>query len=265
MYIPGAVDIGNTRIKILADGHFFVHEFNDGWKDAMHKYLWSFPGKQLLLGVSSVNPVIFAEFETEMRKRSSIKIQALSGMLPQQPFVDVTTIEGIGSDRVLGMIGALHHDPTLIKPVITIDCGTAITLNAVNVHRKCVGGAILPGISTQLRALHESTQLLPSIEAAFEDVSCGTSTTQAMRVGVVHGAAGAVRGIAENIVHREFDGQQPLVCLTGGDAGLLQRALGSWSVEPIHAPNLVMEGIAAVMAHWMERFIQQTAHNHLAA
>ena len=69
-FLAGAVDIGNTRIKILADGQFFAAELGGNWQEAMHKYLWNFSGKQVLFGVSSVNPEASAQLEAELKKRS---------------------------------------------------------------------------------------------------------------------------------------------------------------------------------------------------
>jgi len=256
--VPGAVDIGNSRIKILAGGKYFSAGLHEPWQEQLHKFLWSFPGQTVMLGVSSVNPEALAALETELRKRSNVKAQPLQPLLEEQQFVDVSGIQGIGADRVLGMIGALHHDPSLIRPIITVDCGTAITINAVNVQRRCVGGAILPGLRTQFRALHEYTQLLPLLEPALDEAVAGTTTTQAMSVGVIQGAAGAVRHIIERIVEQEFgmdaSNSSVQVMLAGGDAKILLKALQTWHIEPVFEPNLVLHGIAAVMAQSFAHF-----------
>lgn len=263
-HLPGAVDIGNSRIKIVVAGQYFVHDFHNGWTEAMHKFFWSFPGKHLLLGVSSVNIEAKEVFDAELRKRSTITTQPLELLLHEQQFVDISSIQGIGSDRVLGLIGALHYDPVLIKPIVTIDCGTAITLNALTASRRCLGGAILPGITTQFRALHHFTSSLPEVEPALETVTVGTNTAQAMRVGVIHGTAGAVQNILHNLVIREFDEQQPFIFVAGGEAPLLARALEPHYPNLILAPHLVLEGISALMAHWMEITFRADAKNKLA-
>jgi pantothenate kinase type III len=250
-FIPGAVDIGNSRIKILVGEHYFSASFDEPWQEQMQKFFWNFTGKTVMLGLSSVNDTAEELFSLELKKRSNIKSQSLIPLLSRQPFLDISGIQGIGADRVLGMIGALHHDPASIRPVITIDCGTAITINAVNVHRRCLGGAILPGIATQLRSLHESTERLPYIEPAVENVSAGTSTVQAMRIGVVHGAAGAIRFLVERIIADDFEGVEPLVFIAGGNAQLLKQALQPWFIQPIEDTHLVLKGIQAVMAYVM--------------
>lgn len=263
-HLPGAVDIGNSRIKIVVAGRYFVHDLQNGWTEAMHKFFWSFPGKHLLLGVSSVNMEAKEVFDTELRKRSTITTQPLELLLQSQRFVDVSSVQGIGSDRVLGLIGALHYDPVLIKPIVTIDCGTAMTVNALSASRRCLGGAILPGISTQFRALHTFTSALPEVEPAFENVAVGTTTAQAMRVGIVQGAAGAVRFILDNLIAHEFEGQQPFVFIAGGEAPLLAKSLELHLPDLILAPDLVLDGISALMAHWMEITFRADAKNKLA-
>lgn len=254
--VAGAVDIGNSRIKILVDNQFFAAELTSNWQEAMHKYLWNFSGKNVIFGVSSVNPEIFMQLEIELKKRSNVRWKRLADVFLQQRLVDVAGIQGIGSDRVLSLVGALHHtlqnNPSLIAPIITIDCGTAVTINAMNTRCKCLGGAILPGISTQLRALHHFTQLLPEIEAGFEDVAVGTSTAQAMRIGVVRGVAGAIKEIVSTVIEREFSNEIPSVLMTGGDAPIVMRALETWSISPAYEPHLVLHGAGALIAQWMQ-------------
>lgn len=256
--LAGAIDIGNSRIKILADGQFFAGDLNTNWQEPMHKYLWNFSGKQVLFGVSSVNPEAYSLLEGELKKRSNVRWKPLADIFREQSLIDVSGIQGIGSDRVLSLIGALHHNlqhnPTLVAPLITIDCGTAVTINAANTRRKCLGGAILPGVGTQLRALHHFTQLLPEVEPGFEDATCGTNTAQAMRIGVVRGIGGAIKEIVQSIVEKEFQSESPLVFITGGDAGMIQKALESWHLQPQHEPHLVLYGASALMSQWMQEF-----------
>lgn len=255
-FLAGAVDIGNTRIKILADGHFFAAELSGNWQEAMHKYLWNFSGKHVVLGVSSVNPEITVQLETELKKRSNIRWSPLQNVLREQTLIDITGIQGIGSDRVLSLIGALNHNlehnPTIVAPLITIDCGTAVTVNVATSRRKCLGGAILPGVGTQLRALRHFTQLLPEVEPEFEDASVGTNTAQAMRIGVVRGIGGALKEIVEVIVKQDCNGEHPLVFITGGDAPIVRKSLEDWHIEPQHEPHLVLYGASALMAQRMQ-------------
>jgi type III pantothenate kinase len=267
--VAGAIDIGNTRIKILADNQFFAAELSSNWQEALHKYLWNFSGKNVLFGASSVNPEAFAQLEIELKKRSNVRWKALKDVVLRQELVDVAGIQGIGSDRVLSLLGALQyvvqHFPSRIAPILTIDCGTAVTVNALSTRRKCLGGAILPGVGTQLRALHHFTQQLPEVEVGFEDAASGTNTAQAIRIGVVRGIAGAIKEIAQTIIEREFNNETPFVMVTGGDAGVVMKALESWHCTPIHEPHLVLHGASAMMAQWMQESMTSPEGSSLLA
>ena len=72
--LAGAIDIGNTRIKILADGQFFAGDLNTNWQEPMHKYLWNFSGKQVLFGVSSVNPEAYSLLEGELKLGGDLQL-----------------------------------------------------------------------------------------------------------------------------------------------------------------------------------------------
>ena len=56
----------------------------------------------------------------------------------------------LGSDRWAALIGAHMRGP---GPLCVVDCGTAITLDALNTAGEFVGGVILPGITLARQAL----------------------------------------------------------------------------------------------------------------
>jgi type III pantothenate kinase len=105
-----------------------------------------------------------------------------------------------------------------------------------------LGGAILPGIGTSARALHEFTDLLPLLamhELRELPPALGTGTCEALRSGLFWGTIGAVRELIDRL--GQTAGQTPQVVLTGGAApavaGLLQT-----SAE--YMQNLTLAGIA---------------------
>ena len=147
--------------------------------------------------------------------------------------------ETFGEDRLLLVaFGMSRGEPTLV-----VDAGTAITVNLIHPERGYAGGAILPGLSMSLSALHRHTSLLPLVEAEIpEDPGC--STASAMRLGVIRGSAGAVREVAAFLAEHLFSPRSRF--LTGGDAPLLSGLLPEFQVEP----DLAIHG-----AFWLfERF-----------
>lgn len=62
----------------------------------------------------------------------------------------------LGIDRALGIYGA---GETYGYPVLVIDGGTALTFTGVNAERSLVGGAILPGLRSQLAFYRKTLRL----------------------------------------------------------------------------------------------------------
>lgn len=138
----------------------------------------------------------------------------------------------VGVDRLLDALGAFDRAQ---QACIVIDAGTAVTVDFIDGEGTFHGGAIAPGLSMMLKAMHQHTSALPSVEIdatsvppaqieyAAEEHSertpFGKSTREAMIVGVV----AAVRGMCHHLVDRyaEFYRGYPRVIATGGDAPLL--------------------------------------------
>ncbi len=126
--------------------------------------------------------------------------------------VGVTDAKAIGTDRVCAAAAAYD---TLQSACIVIDFGSAVTVDLVNDEGTLLGGAILPGIRMQLRALHEYTAALPEVQPASPEHTYGRDTTEAMQVGVCRGIAGAARGLIEG--YAKWLNRWPQVVATGGD------------------------------------------------
>jgi len=129
--------------------------------------------------------------------------------------LDAETI--VGTDRLLNAAAAFD---LARQACVVVDAGTAVTIDFVDGEGTFHGGAIAPGASIQLRALHDHAALLPEIDLARPDEEgWGANTRQAMLHGVYHGLRGAVRHLVER--YAEAYHAYPLVVATGGDAHLL--------------------------------------------
>lgn len=238
-----AIDIGNSRIKILSEEHgfaaFSINESDGDWFDELRLFIGkhTFPSSWVL---SSVNPNVEATVIDMLMEYSSV-ITPAEYILDNQTLVDVRQVNGAGSDRIFGLIGALEYTK---PPFITVDSGTAITINYLDSNSVFQGGAILPGISTQLKALHHFTGQLPLLHPEYDDASYGSTTVQAMTVGAIWGAIGAVKEITSRIKKSTDIPTIPIV-LTGGEHQLLASGLNDMDI--ILSPNLVVEGI--LLAH----------------
>ena len=145
--------------------------------------------------------------------------------------------EQTGIDRLLGVLAVTHlKEPD--RAAIVVDCGSAVTVNAVSADGALLGGAILPGLALSAGALHDQTDALPRVAAARPSGVLGTTTEGAIRTGVVLGCAGAI----ERLV-RETAGclkGDPQLFVTGSDAPLIGRYL---SLPVCHVPHLTLWGI----------------------
>lgn len=108
---------------------------------------------------------------------------------------------------------------------VCVDAGTALTVDAVTSRGEFLGGAIAPGLGSMARALERDCAALPLVPLRPTRRGVGRETSEALRAGIVLGAAGMVdRLIAE--ARRRLD-EPCRVFLTGGDRGLLASGLAT--------------------------------------
>ncbi len=123
----------------------------------------------------------------------------------------------LGIDRVLCAFGA---GETYGYPILVIDGGTALTYTAVGEERNFLGGAILPGLSLQLKTLAQQTAALPEISLPDTlPALWATSTENAIASGVIYSA---IAGIYNYLTAWWQEFPNGVVVLTGGDALSLQ-------------------------------------------
>ena len=210
------VDVGNSRIKyaLVSHGKFGI----DGStaeivKDAIFFNNVYGKDRRLQWLVAGVNPVRHAETVAWARGRGDDVTEVTShSQLPIK--VDVDFPEKVGIDRLLGAVAA-NRLRTPGHAAITVDVGTAMTINLIDPAGVFVGGAILPGPRLMARSLHDGTAKLPRVETkSVESAYPGKSTEAAINVGIQFALSGAVRAAVQCI---KAGGDDPEVFLTGGD------------------------------------------------
>lgn len=117
----------------------------------------------------------------------------------------------IASDLVATAVAAKQLFPL---PAIIIDMGTATTVTVVDREGSYIGGVIMPGVRISMNALAGNTSLLPSVDLAPPRKLIATATGDAIRAGLLYGAAGALDGILHRF-EAELDGVASIVA-TGG-------------------------------------------------
>lgn len=155
------------------------------------------------------------------------------GIQPAYP-----SLETLGVDRYAAMVGARR---LFEGPLVVVDCGTAVTVDAVDSHGRHLGGLILPGLALMRRALSEGTAALPDVDrGAVAALAC--STADAIVSGTALGLVSAVDGLCRRASAR-LEGE-PVYVLTGGDAGLLE---SRGSLTYTWCPWLVFQGAYFIM------------------
>ena len=145
----------------------------------------------------------------------------------------------LGIDRFLALIGAWRR---VCGACVVADCGTAITIDALNGNGVHQGGLIMPGLRLLEDALHGGADRLPAVGQGNDDEVAGVVFARDTKAAIASGCrrmfAGAV-GDAMREMREKLAGDATLLA-TGGDGGTLAGA-----AEVRYCPHLVIEGLAA--------------------
>ena len=149
------VAIGNTRIKAMICDQAFVQNCRDYDLSNQIIATYAYPHDQIdqliehldhqnfsLILIASVVPDLKTPWHD----------------LPHSQIISTADVplEGLyssmGCDRALAAFGAGEFYG---YPILVIDAGTAITLTAIDLHKKLIGGAIMAGLRSQFGILHQ--------------------------------------------------------------------------------------------------------------
>lgn len=132
--------------------------------------------------------------------------------------VDTDYPAEVGADRLVNSVAAMRKYGA---PVVTVDLGTAITLDVVTADGAYVGGAIAPGLALSMQTLFSKTAKLPQIALTPPERVIGRNTQHAIQSGIVYGYVGLVDALVERIF-AELGTRTPVVA-TGGHAEILAK------------------------------------------
>jgi len=256
-----AVDIGNSRVKfglfepapstsaglreLPFPSRMLELASNEDCLDQLGEWLAPHSPTAFAWWVGSVARPVASQIVNWLRLHEVDAITMLSASdLPLT--VSLPRPDMVGIDRLLAAVAANRlRDPG--RPAITVDLGTAVTVDLVSAEGAFLGGAILPGIGLSLRALHEFTDLLPLVEMAEladPPPALGRSTVEALHSGIYWGAVGGVRQLIGLL--STPGSAEPHVYVTGGAAPAVA---GLLSQSAAYVPHLTLAGIALVAGH----------------
>ncbi len=247
-----AADLGNSRIKLfincLEPGTTklkkeyvsFSYSEDKDWINAIMEIFTGYSGSRIDFCYSSVNITKLENLLSHLAEIKGIRFKDASDMIDRSGIIDFGRAEGMGTDRMLGLFGALKY---CSPPFITIDAGTAITINAIDWGSRFLGGAIMPGIFTQIKSLAASASGLSAISLKAPVKASGLNTKEAMRSGILTGSFGAIKEIIDRMEKEEFAEKPVPVIATGGTIELLKLNLAGHFSDFRVVKHLVLEGI----------------------
>jgi len=239
------VDIGNSRLKWAAgppDGDWRAHgEWPlDRPLDASMANDWSGLDAPRQIVVSAVAAAAVREQLTQWC-RATWSAQPLLVQPATRGFGVVNGYADpaqLGADRWAALIAARHLEPR--SAACIVDCGTAITVDALDEGGQFVAGAILPGVELSRNALRQGTSGVRPRETGSADLRV-RDTAQAVSAGIRLGLAGAIERLVDAAL--EIAGEPATVFLTGGSAPQLAPLLR----RPLRCqPDLVLRGLRVI-------------------
>lgn len=141
----------------------------------------------------------------------------------------------LGADRWVAMIAA--HALTR-QSCYVVDCGTAITIDALAADGQHLGGVIVPGMRLMREALYRETRQIPP--ETGEPRLFGQSTRDGVWGGALYAVAETIDGITGRMIASQGPG---LRWLTGGDA---EAVLPYLQAEYCLEPDLIFNGLRVI-------------------
>ncbi|MFO1372119.1 MAG: type III pantothenate kinase, partial [Candidatus Competibacteraceae bacterium] len=143
--------------------------------------------------------------------------------------------ERLGADRWVAMIAARALTQNICY---VVDCGTAVTIDALAADGRHLGGVIMPGMRLMREALYRETRQIPPETGQAQ--LFGQSTRDCVWGGATYAVAAAIDGITARMAASHGPGAR---LLTGGDADAVFPYLqGEYRQEP----DLIFTGLQVI-------------------
>ena len=150
----------------------------------------------------------------------------------------------VGADRIANAVAA--HQMFDHEPVVVVDFGTAITVDAVSAKGDYLGGSIAPGIDVAATALFSSTAQIRRVELVAPAGAIGRNTVMAVQSGIIFGTAGMVDGLIRRVMDELGEAR---VVATGGLAPVVMEHC---ELIELVEPMLTLQGLRIIFERNVE-------------
>ncbi len=241
-----ALDIGNTNIKA---GYFSKNELKNViiFKNLDELFysikLYEFNGA----AISSVVPDLTARAKHFLEEELKITPYIISQASLFNLILDYQTPETLGIDRICSVEAAFeifNNSKDLEEGtfLLTIDFGTATTINIAAPSRNFIGGLIAPGIKTMFDSLNSKTAQLPGLKFSDYKSLIGEDTNSSIASGIITTTVGMIEKTINHL--KESYSAKVIKCfITGGNAKQVQSFLPK---DFIYDEALVLKGVNRV-------------------
>lgn len=247
-----ALDIGNSATKGgLFDGERLYRTFRiatrptDGasWQRALHSEVENLEIDRA--GITCVVPTATEPVQAAVRETVGAGALVIRPSLHLPFEMAYETPETLGMDRLAAAAAAwVQHGrvkDNSSHSVVTLDAGTAITVDVTTHEGAYLGGSIAPGPLLQRQALTQGTAQLPSIPLQLPDTPVGSSTRTALQSGIMFGIIDSTQRMIQRVLATL---EHPYVVATGGWSRFLTEHIPE--IDRV-APDLVLYGIVHLM------------------
>lgn len=239
-----AIDIGNTNVKCgLFDGSELCDHFTTTNVSTINNHFKNHDVTEI--AISSVVPEKTEQILQDFSVDNKIKAFIIDKDSSFHLKINYKTPETLGMDRLCSCEGAfslMNKKMNAKSYFVTIDFGTATTINVVKAPGTFIGGVIAPGIQVMYDSLNSRTSQLPSINTSDYKTIVGNDTNSAIASGVIHSTIGLINQMYNHLNNLD-DCEDVRFFITGGMANQVKNFL---ELDFIYDEFLVLKGVRAV-------------------
>lgn len=249
-----AIDIGNSRIKAGKFEKEKLIEFHS-FKEIDDLITFLKSNSENDLAVSSVVPSKTEIISDEIKKFTGKNIFVLSEGIKTNLKIEYKTPETLGTDRLCSAEGAFFLFKNVEKYknydvgtfILSIDFGTATTINVIEHPGKFIGGLIAPGVDMMFDSLNQKTSQLPLLNISNYKSTIGNDTNSSIASGVITSVIGMIEKTINELLNvgtrHALSQQNFFVYVTGGNA---KKILPYLDKDYIYEEGLVLHGVNAL-------------------